>query len=371
MGNEVYSGAVAIGIGFVVGIVLFVPFVALSYRRRGRLTVGRFALWAAALVYFWAIWTYTLLPLPDAEVYACAGVNLDVWAFVDDLRGARSLTDFAVLQLALNVLLFAPLGFFLRVLGGRGILVAFVTGALVSLTIETTQLTGVWGLYPCAYRVFDVDDLLTNTVGAVVGSLVGFLVPRRLWGSRVADAGSRPHPVTRGRRLLAMFCDLLGSGLVAYGSAIAVQVFLEYVVRDHAAVLDGAAGRFVMTASPIAVWAVVVLATGRTPGDLAVELRYRGGPLPAPVSRPLRFLTGIGGYLLLGLLPAPWSIAQFVFVVASVVLVFTTRGGRGLPGLLTGQQLVDARESGRAGETVAATAPEGSSAEAGHGAPQS
>lgn len=344
MGNELYSGVVALAIGFVVGIVLFVPFVAISYRRRGRLTVGRFLLWAAALVYFWAIWTYTLLPLPDAENYVCAGVNLNISAFVDDLRGARSLTDFAVLQLALNVLLFLPLGFFLRVLGGRGILVAFVTGLLVSLTIESTQLTGVWGLYPCAYRVFDVDDMLTNTVGAVLGSLVALIVPRRWRVRRSTDAGSRPHPVTRGRRLLAMFCDLLGVVLVGYGTAVAVQVFLEYIVRDHAAVLDGAAGRFALTVTPIAIWAVVVLVTGRTPGDLAVELRYRGGPLPAPVARPLRFVAGIGGYLLLGLVPAPWTFVQFVFAAASVVLVFTTRDGRGLPGLLSGQRLVDARE---------------------------
>ena len=123
MGNEVYSAAVAIGLGVLVGTALFVPFVAVSYRRRGRLTLGRSLLWAAALVSFLAIWTYTLLPLPDAGTYACAGVNLDVTAFIGDLRSARSVTDFAALQLALNVLLFLPLGFFLRVLGGRGILV--------------------------------------------------------------------------------------------------------------------------------------------------------------------------------------------------------------------------------------------------------
>ena len=173
MGNEVYSAAIAIGRGVLVGTALFVPFVAVSYRRRGRLTLGRSALWAAALVYFLSIWTYTLLPLPDAAFYACAGVNLDVFAFVDDLRAARSVTDFAVLQLALNVLLFLPLGFFLRVLGGRGILTALLVGFGVSLVIETTQLTGVWGIYPCAYRVFDVDDLLMNTLGAATSARSG------------------------------------------------------------------------------------------------------------------------------------------------------------------------------------------------------
>ncbi|WP_454130851.1 VanZ family protein [Microbacterium lacticum] len=343
MGNEVYSAAIAIGLGVLVGTALFVPFVAVSYRRRGRLTLGRSALWAAALVYFLAIWTYTLLPLPDAAFYACAGVNLDVFAFVDDLRAARSVTDFAVLQLALNVLLFLPLGFFLRVLGGRGILTALLVGFGVSLVIETTQLTGVWGIYPCAYRVFDVDDLLMNTLGAVLGSALALVVPRRLRGSAVTDAARRPHPVTRGRRLLAMLCDWLGTVLVAAVMGIGVQVVLEYVARDHAAVLDGSLARAVSSAVPIALWAIVTLATGRTVGDLAVELRYRGGPLPEALARPLRFLAGIGGYLLLSLLPAPWSVSATAFAVASVIAALSTRHGRGLPGLVTGRDVTDAR----------------------------
>ncbi|MBN9176784.1 MAG: VanZ family protein [Microbacterium sp.] len=343
MGNEVYSAAVAIGLGVLVGTALFVPFVAVSYRRRGRLTLGRFLLWAAALVYFLAIWTYTLLPLPDADAYRCAGVNLDVLAFVDDLRSAHGPTDVAVMQLALNVLLFLPLGFFLRVLGGRGILVAFVTGLGVSLVIETTQLTGVWGLYPCAYRVFDVDDLLTNTVGAVLGSVLALVVPRRLRGSEVMDAAALPHPVTRGRRLLAMVCDGLGTLLVSGAVGIGAQVVLEYVVRDHAAVVDGTLAQVAANVVPIAIWGVMVLATGRTVGDAAVELRYRGGPVPQPLARPLRFVGGIGGYLLLSLVPGGWAALSWVFAAASLIATFATRQGRGLPGLLSGQDVVDAR----------------------------
>lgn len=345
MGNEVYSAVVAIGLGGVVGLALFVPFVALSYRRRGRLTLGRFLLWAAALVYFWAIWTYTLLPVPTIGEYTCAGVNLNPWAFVDDLRGARSVTDFAVLQLALNVLLFAPLGFFLRVLGGRGVVVALLVGFGTSLFIETTQLTGVWGIYPCAYRVFDVDDMLTNTTGAVVGSVLALLVPRRHWGRAVSDAGARPHPVTRARRLLGMLCDVLAAGIMGAVAGIAVQLWLEYVVGDHAAVLEGSASSVAAAVAPLLVLGVTVLATGRTLGDLAVELRYRGGRVPAALARSARFAGGIGGYLLLGLLPGGWSALQAVFAVAVVVLVLTRVGPRGLPGILSGQRLVDARDA--------------------------
>ncbi len=103
-----------------------------------------------------------------------------------------------MLQVLLNVLLFMPLGFFLRVLGGRGIVTAVVAGLGISLFVETTQLTGVWGVYPCAYRLFDVDDLVTNTLGAVLGSAIAaVIVPRRIWNATVENA-SAPH----GRRLV-------------------------------------------------------------------------------------------------------------------------------------------------------------------------
>lgn len=44
---------------------------------------------------------------------------------------------------------------------------AFGTG--LTLLVEMTQLTGAWGLYPCAWRKFDVDDLIMNILGVAVG----------------------------------------------------------------------------------------------------------------------------------------------------------------------------------------------------------
>jgi glycopeptide antibiotics resistance protein len=46
---------------------------------------------------------------------------------------------------------------------------AVLMGFGLSLSIELTQLTGVWGLYACAYRKFDADDLILNTLGAAIG----------------------------------------------------------------------------------------------------------------------------------------------------------------------------------------------------------
>lgn len=348
MQDQIILGVLAITAGVVVAVLLFVPFVALSYRRQGGFGAGRFVLWAAALIYLMAIWTYTLLPLPDPAGIRCAGVNLDILAFVDDIRGAigrpgRTISDPAVLQLLLNVLLFVPLGFFLRVLAGRGIPTALLVGLGISLFVETTQLTGVWGLYPCAYRVFDVDDLLTNTLGAVIGSVLALAVPRRLWGTPRFPDAETPRPVTRRRRLLGMLCDVLAAWLTALAVAVVFQVMLHLMGAD-AAMRDGSAASAVAGVAPIVVWFVVTLATGRTIGDHAVQLRFTGGELPIGLARFLRFAGGIGGYLVISALPGAWGFVAGVFALLSFVLVLTTDDRRGLPGLLSGQRLIDARE---------------------------
>lgn len=353
MREQALLGVLAIGLGVVVSVVLFVPFVAHSYRRQGRFSALRAIGWGAALIYFWSVWTYTLLPLPDPGTAECTPASTDLFRFVDDVRAAGAgasgrldlLLDPVVLQVGLNVLLFVPLGFFLRVLGGRGILVAGLAGLAVSGFVELTQLTGVWGLYPCAYRVFDVDDLVLNTAGALLGSVLALVVPRRHRGRLRRTAAHVATPVTRPRRLLGMFCDWLGFTLLGWATGLGVRVML-YALGDRGEALSNRLPELFGGLVPLAVWLVVTLVTGRTVGDMAVRIRYAGGPVPAWLARPLRFLAGIGGYGLLLVVPAVRVEVLLVFVVVAIVATLLTARGRGLPGLLTGQDAFDAVEAG-------------------------
>ncbi|MBQ2679898.1 MAG: VanZ family protein [Firmicutes bacterium] len=70
----------------------------------------------------------------------------------------------------LNVLLFVPLGFLVPVLWekGRSFLYTFRVGIALSLLIEASQLIN--------NRSFDVDDLILNTVGGIIGFLVFMIV---------------------------------------------------------------------------------------------------------------------------------------------------------------------------------------------------
>lgn len=310
-----------------VSVALFVPFVWFSYRRLGTLSLRTVLIYLAVLVYFFAIWVFTLLPLPDPDTLQCAGRNLRITAFVDDIRGAVSrghpLTDPAVLQLVFNIALFVPLGFFVRFVARRGMVVAFLIGLGTSVFIECTQGTGVWGLYPCAYRVFDVDDMLTNTTGAVIGSLLALPFHRRLIDPAVVH---QPRPVTRGRRLVGMVCDLMTVTIASILLSVATQLVLRYTGHE-AAVRRGEIAGQVGAWGTLGLTALLVLLTGRTIGDYAVEVRFGK---PGSVQHLLRFAGGVGGYLVLQLLPAG-QLLSAAFALVCVIAMW--RGDHsGLPG---------------------------------------
>lgn len=351
MADQLMSALFAVGSGALLAVLLFLPFVFLSYRRHGRLDPLRTLLWVGFLVYAMALWTYTLLPLPDPDDIRCTSAQLTPFQFLEDIRATAAATGAALphnpafMQVALNVLLFMPLGFFLRVLWGRGVLVSTAVGLLISLSIETTQITGVWGIYPCAYRVFDVDDLLANTSGAVLGavlvSLLWRLRTRLLPSPALQDPDGvppAPGPVTAGRRLTGMLCDALAVLLLSAGAAIITNAWQMHLGR-HGDALDSALTQQVAFWMPFALLGLITLATGRTVGDVAVRIRFRslseGAPL-GPAGRAGRYLAGIGAYQLVDLLPGPWSApAALLLVIGSVAAVFALRSRAGLPGLAT------------------------------------
>src|SRR5699024_10882682 len=79
----------------------------------------------------------------------------------------------AFLPAFLNIFILLPLGVYMRCFRGETMTVKlmFLTGFSVSLFFEITQVTGLYGIYTCAYRLFDVDDLILNTTGSVIGFL--------------------------------------------------------------------------------------------------------------------------------------------------------------------------------------------------------
>ncbi|MCE6997254.1 VanZ family protein [Saccharothrix sp. S26] len=202
--------------------VAVLPWVHWQYRRRGRLRGWSAVVAAGSALYGCGLVAFTLFPLPDVTAEFCTSRPLrDYWqtrpfASLDDIAAAGfSPTSPAFLQVALNVVLFVPLGFLLRYRFGRGVVASTAIGSLVSLAVEATQGTAVFGLYPCPYRIADVDDLMVNTAGALVGWLlarwVGRLLPAAV-PEPVPDTG----PPGLLRRGFAFAGDLLTMSLVQF-----------------------------------------------------------------------------------------------------------------------------------------------------------
>ncbi|PKU99894.1 VanZ family protein [Bifidobacterium pseudolongum] len=111
--------------------------------------------------------------------------------FIGDIR-----TDgvTAILQLGMNIVLFVPMGFFLARFFRLPSWVAVAVCCATSVCIEVAQLTGIFHLYPCAYRICDVDDVITNTLGGAVGVALGLWCNRAFPAPRINKTEVTMHP---------------------------------------------------------------------------------------------------------------------------------------------------------------------------------
>jgi glycopeptide antibiotics resistance protein len=359
VGVRVLPAVIAVVVGALLVVVAFVPYVARSYRRRGELGPGRSVLAAAALVYALAVVAYALLPLPQVDAGFCAsriaaaGTQLHPLQFLSDIRAEQVRTGLrgllgnpAVQQVAYNVALFVPFGMLVRHLGRRSTLLTTVAGFALSLVIEFTQLTGNWFLYPCPYRLFDVDDLLANTAGALLGALAAPVL-RLLPGQDVHGDPGAPRPVTTRRRLHGVACDLIGVWLAGGLLGMAVNAVTLVVTGDF---VPRAGQEAFATAVTWTVWLVLfavlpVLGRGGTLGQRAVLLRpvLVDGARPSRARLLARSLAGIGGFLLLNDIGGAVAALGLLWGIASLVGIVRTRGHRGLGGLWTGTVLRDRR----------------------------
>lgn len=346
------SALLAVLLGVMLVPLLFIPYIAWSFRR-GTTGPGHAFLTAVGLVYLMALWTYTIVPLPQVDDLICDGTlraQFIPFHFVNDIDGgggvASLLRDPALRQVVLNVAFFVPLGLLVRHLFRWRPLWCVAAGFGTSLLIELTQLTGNWFIYPCAYRLFDTDDLLANTLGAAIG--VALAPVARLVPGQYLRPADQPHPVRPLRRLTGMAVDLVSVLLIGVGVPLGVRFALYFTGRDYEA--HTVLIQVVATATAAVLLLLLVpAATGATLGQHLVYLR----PV-RPDGQPvgwhqwvIRGVTGAGGYVLLSLpddagltglgqLPFAWVL------VSGVVVMFVNT--RGISGFASGLVLVDSRE---------------------------
>ncbi|QUL57635.1 VanZ family protein [Paenibacillus tritici] len=181
----------------VAALFFTLPFLIVQYRRHGYINKIRALMLYLLLLYLLNALFLVLLPLPDSRHNAApAGsmIQLVPLQFIQDILQNTQITrndpssylkvlgeaDF--LLAAFNVVLTVPFGIFLGYYFRTRWAVCIMLSFVLSLFFEITQITGIFGFFDHPYRLFDVDDLITNTLGGMVGFKIAMwiagLLPR-------------------------------------------------------------------------------------------------------------------------------------------------------------------------------------------------
>lgn len=321
MRNFVYD----IQLGFLafplVALLLALPYALYQYRRFGAISIWKTFVVFTFILYCMCAISLIVFPLPKdpSQIVEIAQTpQLQPFHFVEQIRET---TDFswadrstwgptlkarAAYEAYFNVLLTVPLGAYLCYLFRCRWWMALLIGMATTLLFETSQLTGLFGIYDHPYRLFDVDDLILNTTGTMLGfwlmiPLAWALPSMDEVNEQARERGSSRVSLTR--RVLAAVVDLAVLAVLfvlawIMFSPTDVQIAKALAVDPSRAGAKTLAFRFIgglfadpMTALLLALgigavlFAVIPMASkGRTIGKALVGIRIvkaDGGDAPA------------------------------------------------------------------------------------------
>lgn len=253
-----YSFPIATAVAFFPSIVcvITIPFLVWNYRKYNGLSVMRATVIFSLIFYMMCAFFLTLLPLPTIQevlkrkpvpfnnrlfnnimyVLKQAGFiagNPGTWFRVANWKAFfRSSMLF---QIVANIVMQVPLGFYLKYYFRVNWKKALGIGFLVSLFYEMTQLSGVWGIYPYAFRCPDVDDLMNNTLGCMIGFWMAPILMKHLPSVEDMDriAAKRGEKLGIVRAFTAFSVDWMVCNLIHLGiNYVAYHYFEQYIFSD-------------------------------------------------------------------------------------------------------------------------------------------
>ena len=167
-------------------LVLSLPFLLHHYRKYGSITFLRFLLVFSFFFYLLCAYFLVILPLPSkTEVLGYTGryYNLKPFFVVPEVfmsgefnvlkpSSYMFLYNQKYLEPLFNILMTIPFGIYLRYYFRCGFFKCLFLSFLLSLFFELTQLTGLYFYYPRPYRLCDINDLINNTTGGLIGYII-------------------------------------------------------------------------------------------------------------------------------------------------------------------------------------------------------
>ena len=209
----------------ILAFLITLPYIIYNYNKYGSVLFLRTILVYGFVLYLLSAYFLVILPLPkvDDVVNLNVGVQLIPFNFIMEIVNYSnfSILDAStylpflkepwVYQTIYNILLTMPFAIFLRYYFKCGFKKVIFFTFLLSLFFEITQLTGLYFIYPKAYRLFDVDDLIVNTFGGVLGYLVAPLFIMLLPSTEELDQKSyvKGSKVSTTKRIITFLIDLV------------------------------------------------------------------------------------------------------------------------------------------------------------------
>lgn len=283
--SYLYPVTFAFGVFPIAALLFTLPFLVVQYRRHGYVNKVRALVLYLFLLYLMNAIFLVMLSLPTSRhnlPLSGGALQLIPFHFIHDIMKETSivpgepstywrlLQERAVWQVLLNVALTVPFGMMLRYYFRSGPIASLILSFLLSLFIEVTQLTGIYGIYDHPYRVFDVDDLMTNTLGGMLGFLLAEWLSRYLPRIEHLDRGVdlTTKRVSYTRRGLALMFDYIVLGML-------MTVIHEIGIKQAYFVSTG-----------IYFMLIPYLTGGRTPGKWLVRIQLIGLPADQGERKP-------------------------------------------------------------------------------------
>ena len=209
----------------IIAFLFTIPFILYNYHKYGSIHFLRVFIIYTFILYLITIYFLVILPLPTfEEALKNTGpyINYIPFKFITDFihetpfvwndpsTYLSTITHSSFYVVVFNIVMFVPFGMYLRYYFKCSFKKTVLYSFLLSLFFELTQLTGLYFIYPNPYRLCDIDDLIQNTFGGILGFLIMGALDHLLPTRDKIDEESRKmgENVSGLRRITVFFLDL-------------------------------------------------------------------------------------------------------------------------------------------------------------------
>ncbi len=223
----------------IIAFLITLPYIIYNYNKFGSILFIRTILIYLFVLYLLSAYFLIIMPLPSIEYvsHLTTKVQLEPFDLVRNIIRTvhfdyksfatyiNILKNAYVYQTIYNLFLTVPFGMFLRYYFKCNFSRVLLLTLSLSLFFELTQLTGLYYIYPHAYRLFDVDDLIVNTLGGIAGYLITPLFTKLLPSKDELDLKSykKGSKVSSTKRVITFMIDMV----------ITIILFVFLLIINH------------------------------------------------------------------------------------------------------------------------------------------